>query len=1033
MGRRAGAPDRQDTLLHQKPFGSGRHRTRRQVRDKADPNLTPPLARSFVFVGASNQGGSSFINHFHGAVAPEQDADAPSQLATKNPSSRWAGSDFSKYLSKVVLHGASNKIELATGAGTFNFFSPLCNHGGTRTFHGPLLPRGKVHCPDDIDLPVPKEKECKDEEKCSESTRTAGHKQFTVKVGRATLASLPLAGRRLADKSGCKVGAAFLNIQSEDGPEEKQINRQFFVVFEDKDCRFTVGNAHVPISVWVNRQLAIGDPDSILAASDFHPGAELDKDGKLTLFPLNIPVSFLLPGAFDPACKVRSRAFGLAAPRSAVACGPAPEPTHDTTPEINHADDCNLFKKQNAFFVDPYINLINGSAYQDIYSGLSPGQALIPPPEFGYYEEDFREQGMQTVSHAVFVALAEDPQGGPPIPAVAFADLRIIRITLDGWMEVQFLTDVCAFDEYGNVVLIKPRHCVEGFDHAGDKEIIHPVPVGPPRVNLPNFPRIPKLPGLPLLPKLVIGSVDDPLEAEADRTADRVLGMPDPPVSAAPAISHAAPPTLRRCSCGGSCSKCKEDDEKLRRKSSEPAAPSGPSAPAADAPPIVHQALGSPGDPLDPAARSFMEPRFGRDFSSVRVHTDARAGASAHAVDARAYTVGNSIVFRPGSYQPHSTAGRRLLAHELSHVAQQSTHTPSRVQRDPAPRATAPPKLAPPRKNYVFIMGADEKKTHNPFFKYAKLYFKAHVPQATFVEDKRTFTDLLDWISSNVTQPIGNLYIVSHGNENGTLFFGLDASSKAMTVIDLRNALHPPGGGATTLTSVSSVIDAKTTIHIKGCDIGRTREIVELIDEAFGGKGAVTAPTHEQGYETDPYLGTQARKQTHDKDIADFTGKLPPLPGDPAPIDRRLKGDARKKAEKEFDDAKAARKKTQAERVKALATEEKLIKPELDAVEAKAKTVDLLSGPMSPTPRNHSLRPGRDSTAGRQTLSAALGQAAPEPRQKPRHAGSRKGKGPTGTEGGAPDLPRNIHRACLRQRGRRCLRPVIQGLALYPR
>jgi hypothetical protein len=67
-----------------------------------------------------------------------------------------------------------------------------------------------------------------------------------------------------------------------------------------------------------------------------------------------------------------------------------------------------------------------------------------------------------------------------------------------------------------------------------------------------------------------------------------------------------------------------------------------------------------------------MEPRFGRDFSQVRVHTDARAGASAQAVRALAYTVGTHIVFRRGYYQPLTTGGRRLIAHELTHTIQQS-------------------------------------------------------------------------------------------------------------------------------------------------------------------------------------------------------------------------------------------------------------------------------------------------------------------------------------------------------------------------
>jgi hypothetical protein len=91
----------------------------------------------------------------------------------------------------------------------------------------------------------------------------------------------------------------------------------------------------------------------------------------------------------------------------------------------------------------------------------------------------------------------------------------------------------------------------------------------------------------------------------------------------------------------------------------------------AAAPPIVRAALASPGQPLDPATRAFVEPRFGHDFGQVRVHTDATAAQSAQAVNARAYTAGQDLVFARGQYAPGTASGRRLLAHELAHVVQQ--------------------------------------------------------------------------------------------------------------------------------------------------------------------------------------------------------------------------------------------------------------------------------------------------------------------------------------------------------------------------
>jgi len=86
---------------------------------------------------------------------------------------------------------------------------------------------------------------------------------------------------------------------------------------------------------------------------------------------------------------------------------------------------------------------------------------------------------------------------------------------------------------------------------------------------------------------------------------------------------------------------------------------------------LVSAALRSPGQPLDAATRTWMEPRFGHDFSHVRVHTDAPAAASTREVDARAFTVGRDIVFGQGQYAAGTPDGRRLIAHELAHVLQQ--------------------------------------------------------------------------------------------------------------------------------------------------------------------------------------------------------------------------------------------------------------------------------------------------------------------------------------------------------------------------
>jgi hypothetical protein len=158
--------------------------------------------------------------------------------------------------------------------------------------------------------------------------------------------------------------------------------------------------------------------------------------------------------------------------------------------------------------------------------------------------------------------------------------------------------------------------------------------------------------------KLEIAAVDDPLEREADEVADKVMRMPDSALSLSPAPAQVS----RKCAA------CEEEDKQKMQRKETAGASSGVEA----APPIVGQALSEPGAPLDSATRSFFEPRFGFDFSSVRVHANSTASQSAEATRAEAYTVGDHIVFRANRYPPSSASGRQLLAHELAHVVQQS-------------------------------------------------------------------------------------------------------------------------------------------------------------------------------------------------------------------------------------------------------------------------------------------------------------------------------------------------------------------------
>lgn len=135
----------------------------------------------------------------------------------------------------------------------------------------------------------------------------------------------------------------------------------------------------------------------------------------------------------------------------------------------------------------------------------------------------------------------------------------------------------------------------------------------------------------------------------------------------------AAPILQRKCACGGTpgpdgeCAACRAKRLAMQRLSSST------NEQVTGISPAVQSVLKSPGQPLPQAARSFMEPLFGQDFSRVRVHINTQASESARAVNALAYTMGPHIVFGSGSYAPETAAGKKLLAHELAHVVQQSS------------------------------------------------------------------------------------------------------------------------------------------------------------------------------------------------------------------------------------------------------------------------------------------------------------------------------------------------------------------------
>jgi hypothetical protein len=178
-------------------------------------------------------------------------------------------------------------------------------------------------------------------------------------------------------------------------------------------------------------------------------------------------------------------------------------------------------------------------------------------------------------------------------------------------------------------------------------------------------------------PKLEVGSAEDPLEHEADRLAEQVLGTSGS--GGAETTSGGAGTRPATTSVRRTCTLCDEPDavrQRVHRKgeTSRGATPQAPES--------VRSVLRSPGAALDAAARSFLEPRFGHDFSRVRVHADDAAARSAYDVGAAAYTVGTHIAFGAGRYAPATGPGRKLLAHELAHVVQHDAGA-RRIRRAP--------------------------------------------------------------------------------------------------------------------------------------------------------------------------------------------------------------------------------------------------------------------------------------------------------------------------------------------------------------
>lgn len=230
----------------------------------------------------------------------------------------------------------------------------------------------------------------------------------------------------------------------------------------------------------------------------------------------------------------------------------------------------------------------------------------------------------------------------------------------------------------------------------------------PPKQQQPFLPKVGQ-PGFisaaSVQAKLTVNTPGDEFEKEADATAEQVMRMD------ASSSKREAPVIRKKADTPGTAPAAtsaelkKEEEGDIQRQAEGQAeveketiqrTDSGNSA-GNSAPPVVGNVLSSSGTRMNKSTRTDMESRFGANFSNVRIHTDQKAADSARSVSAKAYTFGNHIVFNSGQYSPHSNSGKKLIAHELTHVVQQGAV----VRREVAETAVS----APPAEPETVVLG----------------------------------------------------------------------------------------------------------------------------------------------------------------------------------------------------------------------------------------------------------------------------------------------------------------------------------------
>jgi hypothetical protein len=373
--------------------------------------------------------------------------------------------------------------------------------------------------------------------------------------------------------------------------------------------------------------------------------------------------------------------------------------------------------------------------------------------------------------------------------------------------------------------------------------------------------------GASIQTKLEIGRPDDKYENEADRVADHVMRMPDDQslqgqdddelIQTKP-VRDKITPKVQRDTDIESLEEV-ENDETLQAKENQ-------TKPEMSSKNLSRRikSLNNEGQPLPESERAFFEPRFGADFSKVRIHDNAQAAETARSINAKAFTTKNNIVFNANQYAPKSEKGRTLLAHELTHVIQQNDKiSPHRQKVD---QKCVQPMIQKAKEDEVdylkkqkgkkrrgviaFIMGSDV----GGFYDLANQYWKLKSHSDRIVDNINNFADIIAYLNNAKNKPLfnkpwGEINIIVHGSEFGAYMPVGSGSSRNTTYRALLSAINDE----TIKALPDTIVDEKTNINLHGCEIGKAGKLLKLISIAFGGQDKkapkVFAPKLPIGYE----------------------------------------------------------------------------------------------------------------------------------------------------------------------------------------